>query len=554
LLVALAIPALLAAGPVPASAQRKKLGALAPPVRLVNIHRDVISVAGLHRYYATIELGSASDGIAVSNILQIEQYLYGLNEVPTDWPFEALKAQAVAARTYAFWTMAQPPGGLAAVYDFDICATVQCQVFSGADVILESGGSWQQAVDDTAGLAILYDDVPILARYHSTSGGRTLDNPQAFPDERSYPYLQGVTSTTEEASPLYKWTVTFRRDRLTKILRHAGLWSGGRIASVVSVPSRSGKHYPDLIVRGTDAAARMTAEEFRTGVRESAPAVYPDRYPSAWHTTSGVLPETLPSNRVRVFTRGPDVVVQGRGWGHGVGMSQWGAHGLARQGASFEQILDHYYTGTSVEHIPTDFPIEVGVAFAQPTVTASGNFRIFDGNGRIVVRNAIGTWRFVDEGGAIGVDPPQGYGLPLEVGIVKAPKRVQVAEPAFLTIALSRPAEVRAETVGMSERFPKTRVKSAGKRRVTWLAPVQAGRYKVRVRVKIGKTTRVSETVPILVTETEPPPRAEAEEDGGDPSNGAAARWALIGAGLAVALILVVSVALSRRGSGSSGG
>ena len=79
-------------------------------------------------------LDSANDGLVVTNRLGLEKYLLGLNEVPTDWPTEALKAQAVAARTYALWTLAQPPGGSAAIYGFDICASIECQVFSGAAV------------------------------------------------------------------------------------------------------------------------------------------------------------------------------------------------------------------------------------------------------------------------------------------------------------------------------------------------------------------------------------------------------------------------------------
>lgn len=550
---------ILSSAAMPVSAARREFGAVAAPVRLVP-QSETLGVRGLHDYFGTIEIGAASDGLVVSNRLTLERYLLGLNEVPTGWPAEALRAQAVAARTYALWTLAQPPGGAAAAYGFDICATVECQVFSGAEVVqLSTGARWAQAVVDTAGTTVLYDGRPILARYHSTSGGTTFDNKDAFPYERNYPYLKAVTSTTEKASPVYRWRVVFTLERLTKMLRHSGLFSA-RIRSVRTVAPREGGPYPDVVIIGGNGKrkkrARMTADEFRTGVRESAPALYPDLYPSPWHTTSGRLPETLPSERIVISTAGGRVVVRGRGWGHGTGMSQWGAYGLARQGATFDQILQHYYTGVSIGHVNTEIPIEVGVATGMPAVTVEGAFSIVDGAGNTIVRDALGTWNFTDEGGAVGIDPPRGHGLPLQVGIVKAPARVDVGEPVFLTIALSRPAQVRAETVGLPERNPPARVKAAGKRRITWLAPLEEGEYGVRVRAAAGATRRFTRVIPILVQRPpieDPDPPGVTADDGTEASTGGRWLWvrpAVIAlAGLAGAFYVV----RRRRASPGSG-
>ena len=528
--------------PFASAEPRRSFGAVAPPVRLIP-KSETLGVQGLHDYFDTVEIGAASDGLVVSNRLTLERYLLGLNEVPTEWPAEALRAQAVAARTYALWTLSQPPGGSAATYGFDICATVECQVFSGAEVVqLASGARWAQAVVDTAGTAVLYDDRPILARYHSTSGGTTFDNPDAFPEEPDYPYLKAVPSTTETASPVYRWRVTFTLDRLTAILRHGGTFTR-RVLSVRTVAPQDGGPYPDVVITGRTpqgrTSVRMPADSFRDAVREEAPALYPDLYPSAWHTTSGRLPETLPSERIEVATKGGRVVVNGRGWGHGTGMSQWGAYGLAQQGATFDQILTHYYTDVSIGRINTEVPIEVGVATGQPSVAVSGDFSIIDGAGNTIVRDALGTWNFTDAGGAVGIDPPPGFGLPLEVGIVRAPKRVDVGEPVFLTIALSRPAQVRAETVGDPERNPRTRVKEAGKRRITWLAPLEAGSYRVRVRAAIGGTKRFSK--PIGITVRDRPVAAQPPQPEEDPGSGSGrSLWFALGA---VAFVGIVSIA-----------
>jgi stage II sporulation protein D len=528
------------------NAARRDLGSVVAPVRLIQKGRLPTSVHGLNRYFDAVEIASASDGLVVSNRLSLERYLLGLNEVPPTWPAEALKAQAVAARTYALWTIARGRAGSAAVYGYDICATVECQVFSGADVIATEGGlRWAQAVNDTRGLTILYDGVPILARYHSTSGGATFDNPDGFPGEPAYPYLQAVPSTTESHSPLYRWRVEFRLDRLTKILRYSGVWQRGRVKRVLTKRDTGGGPYPDVVVEGDRERIRMSADDFRSAVREEAPALYSGLYPSAWPTTSGRLPETLPSERFVIESRKRRIVVLGRGWGHGVGMSQWGAFGLARQGASFVDILTHYYTGVTVDGLPFDRPIEVGVATGLPSVVASGEFRIEDGEGHTIVSNAVGAWSFRSGGpGVVSIDPPKGFGLPLEIGIVEAPKRVVVGEPAFLTVALSKPAKVRAVTVGSRERFPQARVKNAGKRRITWLAPLDPGKYEVRARANVGP--RLSVSRPVVIRVRRPPPIAlDSPEE--SPTEAPAWRWAawLVGAAIALAVAVAVAVAVA---------
>lgn len=456
---------------------------------------------GSNRYFGSIELASAGDGLVVVNRLGLERYLLGLNEVPRDWPVEALQAQAVAARTYALWTLAQPAGGAAATYGFDICASTLCQVFSGADVVLAPDGHrWETAVEDTKGMAVLYRGEPILARYHSTAGGRTLSNSQAFPEEeRDFPYLQPVDSRTDEHSPLYRWRTELRRRHLRAMLARRG-WDNGRLLSARTVPSDQGLHYPDVVLRGSRGTWRLTAQQLRELVRDLAPEMFPNRYPAPALTSSGRLPETMPSNRITITTRGSLVLVTGRGWGHGVGMSQWGAYGLARDGASYEEILGHYYSGAIVGSVEDPGTIDVGVDWGRPSVAISGDFSVVDGNGRTVVKRALGTWRFKwSPTGAVAIEAPRGFGLPLEIGIVKAPTAVDVGEPVYITVALSRPARVRTLTGAGTSDASETLIRDAGARRIPWLAPVEPGSYEVRVRASGGGSVRTSEPVTVQV-------------------------------------------------------
>jgi SpoIID/LytB domain protein len=504
--VAALVGGLLMAGvavPAHSEARRRKLGATEAPLRLVARPGTTLSVRGLHDYFGTIELGAPYDGILVVNSLSLEEYLLGLQEVPTDWPTEALRAQAVAARSFALYTISRPAVGDAAAYGFDICASINCQVFSGAEVVgTDDGQRWREAVESTEGQVLLYKGAPILARYHSTSGGQTLDNEDAFEGDPAYPYLKGVASPWETAAPLFRWEVRFALRDLEAILKRQGWWISdfGHLKSVhtVEVP---GRHYPDVIYEGKRGSFRSTTDELRSVVRELAPRMFPGLYPSRSPTSTGRLPETFPSERLRIATRAKTVFVLGRGWGHGTGMSQWGAYGLAAQGASYSDILLHYYTavtlGTFAEPV-----VDVGVDWGRSSVMVTGDFKIVDARGKTLVPDAIGTWKFNFGGsGVISIDPPRGHGLPLHVGIVDAPREVGIGEAAFLTVALSRPAQVRTVTPSAPTGFddPGERVKNAGRQEIPWLAPLEEGSYTVRVSARAGPARRVSEAVTIEV-------------------------------------------------------
>ena len=499
----------------PARAARTP-GALVGPVRLVPDRTSTISVGGLHRFFGTVGIGSASDGLFVTNRLSVERYLLGLQEVPPGWPEEALRAQAVAARTYALWTLARPAAGAAATYGFDICASVECQVFAGAEVVATPDGRrWADAVQDTAGQAVLYRGLPILARYHSTSGGTTLDNSQAFPGDPDYPYLQGVPSTSEGGSPLYRWRAHFPIDRLQRMLRAAGVWTAahGRLQGASSVPSSAGLHYPDVVLRGTKARLRTDAESLRDILRDEAPGLYPGEYPSPWPTTSGRLPETLPSNRITVRTSSRVAVVTGRGWGHGTGMSQWGAHGMALEGSTYPEILGHYYRGTSVGQAEVPPSISVGVAWGRSAVVATGAFDVVDGRGRVAIRDALGSWSFSPGGdGVVTVEPPPGHALPLRVGIVDAPKTAPAGRRVGITYALSKAARIHVESD--SENRSPVQVRRPGRGTIFWEAPEEPGSYEVVLVASAGRNESERRKVAIrVVGEREAAPPAASGSD-----------------------------------------
>jgi stage II sporulation protein D len=528
------------------------------PVRLVARGNDRTSVAGLHSFFDTVKIGSAGNGLFVVNQLPLERYVLGLNEVPPKWPMEALRAQATAARTYALHTLSQPPQGDAAAYGYDICATIECQVFSGADVVaLDQGYRWVQAVQSTKGQTILYGGRPILARYSSASGGRTFDNEDAFPTERAYPYLQSVPSPWETGSPLYRWEVTFTIDDMQTLLARGGWWSvaaKGKLKGARTVPSNGPTPYPDIIFRGKKGSLRRFGDDFRTLARDLAPGIFPGRYPTPDpDLPSGTHPETLPSERFRVVTKGNVIHFYGRGWGHGTGMTQWGAHGLAKLGRGYQDILRHYYSGVTINKTNYRGPIEVGVATGLSNVSATGRFKIINGNGKVVVPNAFGTWGFSSTGGStIAVTPGEIGPAPkkkdkkvplsdesLSVSIVKAPKVVPVGGSAFLLIDLSREARVSTVTAAAGE-FDDLNVelKDGGPSKVVWLAPLEPGTYTVRVQAEAGSLVRKSKPVTVRVRNTGGPPPENPVALPADNSGATGTSKPLTAAALALLLIV----------------
>jgi stage II sporulation protein D len=151
------------------------LGAYGQPLRFVATSEDTTFTLGDgSRYGGTLEARLSPSGtmLVVSDVT-MQTYVEGLGEVPFSWPMAALKAQVVAARTYA-WHSIQLATFVERGLGYDICDTVACQVYRGRDWVLGPGGDrWRQAVAETQGEVLTYEGEPILARYFSTSGGHT---------------------------------------------------------------------------------------------------------------------------------------------------------------------------------------------------------------------------------------------------------------------------------------------------------------------------------------------------------------------------------------------
>jgi len=292
---------------------------------------DAVVVNG-KKYRGAVEVKETGGKLWVINIVNIEDYLKGV--VPCEIgkifsnTIEAAKAQAVAARTYAYAHLGQHEE-----LGFDLYATVQDQVYNG--ISCESDFT-TLAVEQTKGQILVYHNSPIEAKYHSTCGGRTADFNDAWPGTPP-PYLQSVECPYCKKSPHYAWQKVFTRKDFFVHLRN-GLKKISReipdnelIKKLLFVKNKRSKRVKRMIILTEKNKYAIAGYEIRR--------VFGDDY------DPGGL---LKSNFIELKSRGDSIIIEGKGFGHGVGMCQFGALGMAEQGKTYREILYHYFPGTKI--------------------------------------------------------------------------------------------------------------------------------------------------------------------------------------------------------------
>ena len=287
-------------------------------------------------YRGRLQVLVGGSGLRAINHVGLESYLPSVvgSEMPASWPQAALRAQAVAARTYAL--RQRKPAD-----PFDLSATVSSQVYKGVDA---ETPSTREAVLSTRGQVLMYGSSLANAVFHSSSGGATENSGDLW--SQQLPYLVSV-SDFDQASPVQAWQQRLEPEQLQQAFAEIGgaqridvlsTTSTGRVRQArVSGPSGT------LVVSGAQLRSRLglrsTMVRFELAASELA-ALPPLPLLPEQYEVGGFQPQVqLPL---------PSLLAVGRGYGHGVGMSQWGALGLAQRGQSYDQILRHYYRGTEL--------------------------------------------------------------------------------------------------------------------------------------------------------------------------------------------------------------
>jgi len=286
-------------------------------------------------YKGAFRIASQNNKIQVINTITLEEYIKGV--VPLEMPvgkgtenFEALKAFSICVRTYAIKK-------LNSGNNYDIFNDTRDQVYGGesSERILSN-----KAIQETRGLILTYNNSPAATFYNSTCGGYTEDGANVF-QVKNAPYLQSIKDGNEplcNISPRFRWVEKYSDSEFINRLRTAGLISGPEWKmDKISINSRfkSGRVNElqiDLKGNGqTDKVVKIYGNDIRKIIRSS--------------DNSSILNSNFFDLSVDDKN---NIILSGKGYGHGVGLCQWGAINLSRQGKDFTYILDHYYPGTTI--------------------------------------------------------------------------------------------------------------------------------------------------------------------------------------------------------------
>ncbi len=278
-------------------------------------------------YRRSLKIWREANGLLVINEVSIEDYLKGVlpAEASPSWPMESLKAQAIASRTYALFKAIENKDK-----KFVLSKDVLSQVYGGKS--MESAAT-SRAVDETRGQVMTYQGKLFPAYFHSTCGGKTTRADYVWSVE-PHSSLKGVECQFCWSSKHYRWSASFTRAEIEKRLKLKGVRISGIRDIQIAKIDQSGRARSFLIVHDK-GKTEVPSNDFRIWVD-------PMKFKSTLVTT---LDRTRDG-----FTFG------GKGWGHGVGLCQYGMRQLAQLGYSNEQILEYYYPGSKVVRLWGEAP------------------------------------------------------------------------------------------------------------------------------------------------------------------------------------------------------
>lgn len=338
---------------------------------------------GTEEYRGGLDFKTVNGKNVITNVVFMNNYLYGVisREMSPSWHAEALKAQAVCARNYAANNL-----GKHSEYGFDLCCTVCCQAYSGTRFETENSYG---PVDDTANQVLTYDGKLAQLYYSSSAGECTEDVENVWGNK--VPYLVSVDNSYEDTAniPNGVWTGSLTCDEASTIMRNKG-YDVGTVTSIKATEYSENGRVLKLEVTGTHGSKVFEREAARTlfntvtksqkftvrGNGEAAQNVPSIRTTdgnsvadkkidevvmltsagrstlaaSKMFITNGVYQQEYEITEAQQSGVNTAFVFEGEGWGHGIGMSQYGAKGMAEAGFDYKDILLHYFPGTNLEN------------------------------------------------------------------------------------------------------------------------------------------------------------------------------------------------------------
>ena len=271
-------------------------------------------------YRGTFLIYLSAGELLLVNQLILDQYLYGVLpcEVSSNWEKEALKAQAVAARTFAIYNRLNNK-----TPEYDLEAGVASQVYKGRDI---EAGPTNDAINDTAGEILAYEDGIIQAFFHSNSGGKTASSAEVWGSD--YKYLQSVDDPYSASSKGYKWSYELSVEKFNALMLKSKFIIGS-VEEITIIDKTESNRVNTLKVKGSTGEIVIKGKDLRAIIGN----------------------EQLRSTNFTVSKVSGGFAFEGFGWGHGVGLSQEGAREMARLGRTYKEILRHYYKETKIKKV-----------------------------------------------------------------------------------------------------------------------------------------------------------------------------------------------------------
>ena len=273
-------------------------------------------------FRGSIEVHQRNSLLYIINIVKLDDYLLSVvpGEIPANWEGEALKAQAVAARTYIYYHLIENRGRGIGLFDLD--AGIYAQVYRGTVV---ERPETSNAVMKTAGEIIVYKNMPIISYFHSTCGGKTIDGRYVW-HRNDLEYLRGVTCNYCRDSTKYAWEAQLTIEEMKSLLQK----KYGPMGAINSINFKKKEgRVVDVTVMHAKGRLTIPGNTFRLSIPD-------DKIRSLYFTSKKIS---------------SGLILTGHGWGHGVGMCQWGARGLAKKGYGYKNILKFYYTNVAIASI-----------------------------------------------------------------------------------------------------------------------------------------------------------------------------------------------------------
>jgi stage II sporulation protein D len=303
-----------------------------PGVRIEPVREAAIHLNGSQLRGALEIVRQQDQTLLVVNHLSLEEYLQGVlsREAPDHWPPEALKAVAIAARTYALAQRFLKAGG-----EYDVTGDVLSQDYGGKSAEKDATS---RAVRQTAGWVLAWKGRLFPAFYHSTCGGVT-EHAKVMGNFEAAPLRGGVLCRFCEASPFASWQRRFSAADIGWALRKSPHGAVGTVQDVQVLKRSPTGRIEQLSIVGSRRRVTLSGYDFRALLGF----------------------ERIRSPQFTLTRVGDSFVLEGRGWGHGVGLCQWGAAELARRGVSAPEILSYYYPEAELVHVRTLLarPVEV---------------------------------------------------------------------------------------------------------------------------------------------------------------------------------------------------